>query len=115
MDVRPGGVWRFIMHGPDGVDYSDLIVYTEIVEPERLAFDHSDADGSNAFHSTVTFADEGDRTRITMTGLFATAEERNRHADEYGAIEGGKQTLARLAEHLAEGSASNPMQSPSGL
>ena len=21
MDVRPGGMWRFIMHGPDGVDY----------------------------------------------------------------------------------------------
>ena len=20
MDVRPGGVWRFVMHGPDGVD-----------------------------------------------------------------------------------------------
>ena len=20
MDVRPGGIWRFIMHGPDGTD-----------------------------------------------------------------------------------------------
>lgn len=27
MDVRPGGVWRFIMHGPDGVDYKNRIVY----------------------------------------------------------------------------------------
>ena len=22
-DMRPGGVWRFIMHGPDGVDYKN--------------------------------------------------------------------------------------------
>ena len=21
MDVRPGGMWRHVMHGPDGVDY----------------------------------------------------------------------------------------------
>jgi uncharacterized protein YndB with AHSA1/START domain len=37
MDVRPGGVWRFTMHGPDGRDYKNRIVYTEIVRPERLA------------------------------------------------------------------------------
>jgi uncharacterized protein YndB with AHSA1/START domain len=24
MDVRPGSVWRFVMHGPDGVDYNLL-------------------------------------------------------------------------------------------
>jgi len=36
MDVRPGGVWRFVMHGPDGVDYNNKIVYLEIVKPERL-------------------------------------------------------------------------------
>ena len=36
MDVKPRGVWRFVMHGPDGVDYKNRIVYIEIVEPERL-------------------------------------------------------------------------------
>ena len=30
MDVRPGGVWRFVMHGPDGVDYANKIVFGEI-------------------------------------------------------------------------------------
>ena len=38
MDVRPGGVWRFVMHGPDGVDYQNKIVYIEIVKPERLVY-----------------------------------------------------------------------------
>ena len=40
VDVRPGGVWRFIMHGPDGTDYPNKIVYAEIVMPERLVYDH---------------------------------------------------------------------------
>jgi uncharacterized protein YndB with AHSA1/START domain len=22
MDVKPGGAWKFVMHGPDGVDFS---------------------------------------------------------------------------------------------
>ena len=26
-DFRPGGVWRFVMHGPDGTDYPNLIVF----------------------------------------------------------------------------------------
>ena len=36
MDVRPDGVWRFVMHGPDGTDYPNRIVHTEIEKPERL-------------------------------------------------------------------------------
>ena len=101
MDVRPGGAWRFIMHGPDGVDYSSLVVYTEIAAPERLAFDHSDGDGANTFHTTVTFVEHDGATTLTMTALFASAAERDRVIEEVGAIEGGKQTLGRLAEYLA--------------
>jgi uncharacterized protein YndB with AHSA1/START domain len=40
MDVRPGGVWRHVMHGPDGTDYPNEIVYLEVVKPERLVYDH---------------------------------------------------------------------------
>ena len=35
-----GSVWRFIMHGADGTDYPNKIVYTEIVKPERLVYEH---------------------------------------------------------------------------
>ena len=38
MDVRPGGVWRFVMHGPDGRDYQNKIVYREVKRPERLVY-----------------------------------------------------------------------------
>ncbi|MFB9807599.1 SRPBCC domain-containing protein [Haladaptatus pallidirubidus] len=40
MNVRPAGVWRFVMHGPDGADYYNEFVYDEIVEPERLVYTH---------------------------------------------------------------------------
>ncbi len=32
-DFRPGGVWRFVMHGPDGRDYQNRITFDEIVPP----------------------------------------------------------------------------------
>ena len=41
MEVRPGGAWRFTMHGPDGKDYPNEIVFTEVMKPERLAYDHT--------------------------------------------------------------------------
>ena len=39
-DFRPGGVWRFVMHGPDGRDYQNRVTYDEIVPPERIVYRH---------------------------------------------------------------------------
>lgn len=102
MDVRPGGVWRFVMHGPDGVDYDNRIEYVEIVKPERLVYRHgSDVEGdAGQFQVMVTFAEKGGKTELTMRMLFATAAQRDETV-EFGAIEGANQTLDRLAEHLA--------------
>jgi uncharacterized protein YndB with AHSA1/START domain len=103
IEVRPGGVWRFVMHGPDGVDYENRIVYEEIVKPERLVYRHSGGDDVEPvqFQTTVTFEDLGGKTRLTMRAVFPSAAERNRVAEEYGAIEGAEQTLGRLAAQLA--------------
>lgn len=102
MDVRPGGHWRFILHGPDGQDYQNHNVYLEVVEPERLVFDHVTGP---LFRATATFEDlGGDKTRVTMRSVFETAELRKRVAEEYGAVEGMHQTLARLGEHLKRAS-----------
>lgn len=104
MDVRPGGVWRFIMHGPDGVDYPNKIVFIEVVKPERLVYAHGSdkEDDPEQFDVTITFAEQGDKTHLTMRSLFQSAAERDRVVKEHGAIEGGNQTLARFAEHLAQ-------------
>ena len=102
MDVTVGGVWRFMMHGPDGTDYPNKIVYREIVKPERLVYDHDDDKDppSHKFQTTVTFAAQGRKTMVTLRALFANAEARAASV-KFGAIEGGAQTLARLDQHVA--------------
>ncbi len=103
-DMRPGGVWRFVMHGPDGRDYENRITFEEIVRPERIVYRHGGGDDVEpvSFNTTVTFAPEDGKTRVTLRALFPTAAERDRVVKEYGAVEGGKQTLARLDRYVSE-------------
>jgi uncharacterized protein YndB with AHSA1/START domain len=93
-----------VMHGPDGTDYPNKSIFTEVVPYERLRYRLSGGKrGGPAaqFEMTATFEDDGDKTRITMRLVFASAEARDENVREYGSIEGGKQTLERLAEHLS--------------
>lgn len=103
MEVKPGGVWRFLMHGPNGMDFPNRIVFNEVVKPSKLVYTHSSEDPKdpNVFVSTITFEEIGQQTRITMRGVFPTAEERDRVVKEYGAIEGGQQSLRRLSAYLS--------------
>lgn len=101
MDFRPGGRWRYIMHGPDGRDYPNHVHYTVIDEPGLLEYEHgSDPDAPPHFHVTVTFVEENGRTTLTMRSLFPSAAARDHVVREFGAIEGGHQTLERLAAYL---------------
>jgi uncharacterized protein YndB with AHSA1/START domain len=102
-EMRPGGVWRFVMHGPDGRDYQNRITYHEIIRPERIVYSHGGGDDVEPvqFQTTVTFEDAGGKTRLTMRAVFPSVAERDRVVEEYGAVEGGKQTLARLADYVA--------------
>ena len=104
MDVRAGGHWRFIMHGPDGTDYRNEIVYVEIARPERLVFDHVSAP---RFRATVTFEDVDGKTRVTMRSEFETAEVRDQAIRTFGADKGMHETLARLGAYLERGRATS--------
>lgn len=105
IDIRPGGRWRFIMRGPDGRDYPNLVEYLEVVENERLAFEHRGEAGVEpiCFRTIATFESLGPkRTRVTMYSVFPTIAQRDHVVREYNALEGGKQTLARMAERAAQ-------------
>lgn len=101
MDVRPGGMWRFTMSGPQGV-FPNRVTYIEVVKPSRLVYRHGadKDDDPDAFEVTVTFEDLGGRTHITMRSVFPTADVRDRVVKEFKAIEGGYQTLERLEQLL---------------
>ena len=104
-EFRVGGEWTHTMHGPDGTDYPNYSIFREIVPQEHIAYGHGGGrkGGPGAqFEATWTFESLGPkRTRVTGRMIFPTAEARDVVVREYGAIEGGKQTLAKLAAYLA--------------
>ena len=106
MDVAEGGITRLVMQGPDGVDYPNKLVYTDIEAARRLSYMHSDdGDADNdaaAFGVTVSFEEEDNQTRVTLHALFKTAAERDRVVKEYDALQGANQTLGRLDKFLKE-------------
>ncbi|MDE1985617.1 MAG: SRPBCC family protein [Alphaproteobacteria bacterium] len=99
-DMRPGGVWRFVMHGPDGRDYQNRVTFIDIVKPERIVYRHGGGDDVEPvlFETTVVFEDFGGKTRLVWTGKFPTADQRTAVIKNYGADKGLLQTMARLAE-----------------
>ena len=56
----------------------------------------------NAFESVLTFAPDGATTRIEMRTVFPIRELRDEAVDKYHAIEGGQQTLSKLAAYVTE-------------
>ena len=102
-EFRVGGVWDFVMRGPDGTDYQEWISWTEITPPERIAMLHGEfRNDPNAFQSVVTFEPDGAATRLEMHTVFPTRELRDEAVEKYHAIEGGQQTLDNLAAYVAE-------------
>lgn len=102
-EFRVGGEWNFVMHGPDGTDYTEWIIWTEIIPPERIAMLHgASRDDPNAFESVLTFEFNNAATRIEMRTVFPTRELRDEAVEKYHAIEGGQQTLNNLAAYVTE-------------
>jgi uncharacterized protein YndB with AHSA1/START domain len=98
-EVRPGGGWRRTMRGPEGGVICKRGVYREIAAPARLVFTYvsDDAAGNPGSETlvTVTFADIGGKTRLTLRqSFFESVGERDAHRD------GWTSCLERFAEYL---------------
>jgi uncharacterized protein YndB with AHSA1/START domain len=102
MDVRPGGMWRFIMHGPDGTDYPNRVVFQDVIRPEYLVYVHGDEVDPDQFRVTVTFQEHNGKTVLTMRSVFRSAAELADVIEKHGAVEGMQQTLGRLEAYLAK-------------
>ncbi|WBB81558.1 SRPBCC family protein [Micromonospora sp. WMMD882] len=100
-EFRVGGEWDFVMHGPDGTDYQEWISWTEIVPPEGITLLHGESRGDpDAFQSFLTFTPDGAATRVEMRTVFPTREQRDEAVEKYHAVEGGRQTLGKLAAYV---------------
>jgi uncharacterized protein YndB with AHSA1/START domain len=97
-DFRPGGVWSFVMHGPDGTNFPNKSIFVEIVKPDRIVLDHV---VNPKFRLTATFVDLGsDKTKLTWHMLFETIAAYD--SVKKFAIEGAIQNLDRLQAHLTQ-------------
>ena len=104
-EFKPGGIWRFVMHGPDGRDYQNRVVFDEIETNRRIAYRHDGGEDDLEpvkFSQEVTFEDiGGGRTRVTWHGVFPDAEMRDFVIKTYGADKGLVETMARLSDFVA--------------
>jgi uncharacterized protein YndB with AHSA1/START domain len=98
MDVRPGGEWNLVMHGPDGTDYKNASVFREIILLKKIVYEHLSAP---RFVSTIDFEEQGEQTHINWHMLFETAEEFIRVVKTFKADEGLKQNVEKLNAYLA--------------
>jgi uncharacterized protein YndB with AHSA1/START domain len=96
-DLRQGGAWRFVFHGPDGTDYPNENVFRELEPPSRVVVEHlSDV---HHFLLTITFEAKGTQTLVGWRQLFDSAE----HRDSLAAVvpQANEQNLSRLQAEVA--------------
>lgn len=117
LELRPGGTFHYCMRSPDGVELWGKWVFREIAAPGELVVvvSFSDPQGGVARHpmnaawpletlSTITLADHGDATAITVrwVAINATDEERRSFDEQRDAIHAGwSGTFAKLDSFLA--------------
>lgn len=93
-DLRPGGIWEFVMHGPNGADYPNKSEFVEI-GPERIVLRHL---CSPYYQLTATFEELGGKTRLTWRQRFENAAVFN--AVKKVALPANEQNLDRLEGQL---------------
>lgn len=101
MDVRTGGSWSYVMHGPDGVNYDNKTKYLEVEKYSRMIYDHGgNDDRPPLFRVTVNFSEAAGKTTMEMTMAFSTAEVA-KGTKQFIKQVGGNSTWDRLAEFLS--------------
>ena len=111
MDLKPGGVWEFIMHGPDGKDYKNKSIFKEIIKHKRIVYEHV---SGPKFQATVKFTQQGKKTLLEWQMLFDTAEERDKTVKTFKADVGLKQNIFRLEGYLRSVSSEKEMTLDAG-
>lgn len=105
-DLRPGGAFETVMHGPEGERFGEPGAFLDVAEGTRLVFTSCLAEGWRpttpglAMTAIITMADEGTGTRYDARVLHATEEDRQKH-EEMGFHPGWNAATDQLAEAAA--------------
>src|SRR5437870_3217209 len=99
VDFKVGGGFRFVLRGPDGRQMGMRGVYREIAPPERSVHMESFDDYPGESQVTAVFVEQGGKTTMTATVLYASKEVRDA-VIKSGMENGAAETYDRLAELL---------------
>jgi uncharacterized protein YndB with AHSA1/START domain len=97
MEVRQGGVWELIMHGPDGSDYLNKSIFKEVLPLKKIVYEHV---SEPHILATITFEKQGRQTIIHWHALFDSREEFIEVVKKYKADVGLKQNVEKLVVYL---------------
>ena len=97
-DLRPGGKWSCIMHGPDKGNYANECEFIKIEKPSLLAWRRF---SKPIFQVVVRFEDVSeDQTKIVYKMLFHSPEECNKLKSF--AADKNEENFDRLEKELAK-------------
>jgi uncharacterized protein YndB with AHSA1/START domain len=99
LEVRPGGEWHMVMHGPDGTDYVTRAVFKEVVPFKRIVYEFL---SGTKFEATITFEARGEQTSLTWHALWETAEQFIHMVKVFKGEKGLPQTIEKLNRYLIE-------------
>jgi uncharacterized protein YndB with AHSA1/START domain len=101
IDLRAGGLWRYVMSGGDGPEFGFHGVYRELVHNERIVSTevYEGAPEAEAV-STVTFTETDGRTTLTILVQHSRREHRDAHINS--GMEDGLQDALILLEQVAD-------------
>jgi PhnB protein len=97
MDMKKGGEWNLIMHGPDGTDYKNKSVFKEIVKHKKIVYEHV---SGPKFLATIEFESQGEKTFLKWHMLFQSKEEFIQTVKTFKADEGLRQNVEKLNHYL---------------
>lgn len=106
MDVRMGGIWRYVQRDTDGNEFGFHGVYHDVAAPERLVFTFEwEGLPGHVLLETVTLAERDGKTTITDSLVFQSVEDRDgmlQSGMEQGAAESWERLEALLPEMRQE-------------
>lgn len=99
MDVRPGGVWRFVQKDPAGNTYAFKGAYHDVLVPERLVytFEFEGMPGRVMLESVSLEDMGGGKTKMIDKVIYQSVDDRDGMLRE-GMKEGAMETMDRFAE-----------------
>jgi uncharacterized protein YndB with AHSA1/START domain len=90
IDLRPGGIFRFVMRSPEGQEFSNEGCYLEVIENEKLVWTAALKPGYRPqtatgdvplFTAVILLEPHGSGTKYTAIAIHGDEEGAKKHAD----------------------------------